>query len=107
MAVRLRNKDRIEKSLERESRRNFEIICDFQLCRAGQIQLNRCKYLANNFPTDNADVTILNVHGWLMAMTETEKIHLLDPHTLKTVHSISLSQSKNMLEGTVVKMAVP
>lgn len=57
------------------------------------IEANRCKYLVSHGPTDNADVSIIPVHGWLLAMTETALVHLLDPHTLETVHSVNLADA--------------
>ena len=43
-----------------------------------------------HFPTDNADVSLTKVSGWLVAMTETTLIHLIDPKTLETSHSLDI-----------------
>ena len=38
---------------------------------------------------------MLPVHGWLMAMTESNLFHLIDPETLETVASLDLMKAKN------------
>ena len=51
-----------------------------------------------HFPTDNADVSLTKVSGWLVAMTETTLIHLIDPKTLETSHSLDIFNAPNLPE---------
>ena len=55
--------------------------------------------MIENFPTDNADVSLVPVLGYLLAMTETPLVHLLDPETLDTAFSIDITLSPNFPEN--------
>ena len=39
------------------------------------------------------------VLGWILAMTETYYVHLIDPDTLETVHSLDITDSPHFPEG--------
>ena len=49
--------------------------------------------MADHFPTDNTDVSLTPMYGWLMAMTESALFHFLDPHSLQTVASLDLRKA--------------
>ena len=61
---------------------------------------NRILFVAQRWPSDNADIAVHHVHGWLIAMTESFYIHLLDPFTLETKHTLDVRDSPNRPEGT-------
>ena len=61
---------------------------------------NRILFVAQRWPSDNADIAVHHVHGWLIAMTESFYIHLLDPFTLETKHTLDIRDSPNLPEGT-------
>ena len=55
--------------------------------------------MAGHFPTDNTDVSVIPVHGWLLAMTESTEMKLIDPITLDTVKALDITKAKNVPEG--------
>ena len=55
--------------------------------------------MSTHFPTDNTDVSVIPVHGWLLAMTESTEMHLIDPITLDTVKSLDFTKAKNLPKG--------
>lgn len=77
--------------------RNSQLRCEIQ--DETEIGKNRCRYLARHWPTDNTAISVLPVHGWIMAMTEANLVNLLDPETLELVHSIDIKKSKNVPDG--------
>ena len=58
--------------------------------------------MSTHFPTDNTDVSVIPVHGWLLAMTESTEMHLIDPITLDTVKSLDFTKAKNLPKGIKV-----
>ena len=63
--------------------------------------------MAQRWPSDNADITVHHVHGWLIAMTESFYIHLLDPFSLETKHTLDIRDSPNLPEGTSLVFSGP
>ena len=65
----------------------YEELDDEELSRA------RCLHLYDSFPSDNTVVSLYPIHGWMVGFTESTKVTLNDPVTLKTKHILDLGES--------------
>ena len=64
-----------------------------------EIFKERCKHLANSFPTDNTVVSVFPIHGWIVAFTESPIITLNDRLTLETEHILDIRNAPAFPQG--------